>query len=50
MLELIEDLGMMYPTENSNYKVRYGIYKCECGIYKDLDKFTHTEYFFSLYL
>ena len=26
------------------------IYKGECGIYKDLDKFTHTEYFFSLYL
>ena len=29
---LIEDLGMMYPTESSKQKVRYGIYKCGfCG-------------------
>ena len=29
---LIEDLGMLYPTENSNHKVRFGIYKCGfCG-------------------
>ena len=29
---LIEDLGMMYPTENSKQKRRYGIYKCGfCG-------------------
>ena len=29
---LIEDLGMMYPTENSKKKFRYGIYKCGfCG-------------------
>ena len=25
---LIEDLGMMFPNENSKKKVRYGIYKC----------------------
>lgn len=29
---LVEDLGMIYPTENSKYKFRYGIYKCGfCG-------------------
>lgn len=29
---LVEDLGMMYPTENSKYKTRYGLYKCGfCG-------------------
>ena len=29
---LIEDLGLLYPTENSKYKFRYGIYKCGfCG-------------------
>ena len=29
---LIEDLGMMFPTENSNRKYRFGIYKCGfCG-------------------
>ena len=29
---LIEDLGMMFPTENSKHKVRFGIYKCGfCG-------------------
>ena len=31
-LILIEDLGTMYPTENSKKKARYGIYKCGfCG-------------------
>ena len=31
-LILIEDLGMMYPTKNSNHKSRFGIYKCGfCG-------------------
>ena len=29
---LIEDLGMMLPTENSKRKVRFGLYKCGfCG-------------------
>ena len=29
---LIEDLGMMFPTEKSKNKVRFGIYKCGfCG-------------------
>ena len=29
---LIEDLGMMYPTEKSKQKTRFGIYKCSfCG-------------------
>ena len=29
---LIEDLGMMYSTESSNKKYRFGIYKCGfCG-------------------
>ena len=31
MLELIEDLGMMYPTEKSKRKYRFGLYKCFCG-------------------
>lgn len=30
-LILLEDLGMHYPNETSNKKVRYGIYKCHCG-------------------
>lgn len=29
--ELIEDLGCLYPRENSNNKKHYGIYKCGCG-------------------
>jgi hypothetical protein len=29
---LIEDLGMKFPTEISKYKIRYGLYKCHCGI------------------
>ena len=29
---LIEDLGMMYPTENSKRRRRFGLYKCGfCG-------------------
>ena len=29
---LLEDLGLMYPTEKSKIKVRYGLYKCGfCG-------------------
>ena len=29
---LLEDLGMRYPTGNSNQKKRYGIYQCQyCG-------------------
>ena len=29
---LIEDLGMMYPAENSTRKYRYGLYECQyCG-------------------
>ena len=28
----IEDLGMLYPTENSTRKYRYGLYECQyCG-------------------
>lgn len=27
---LIEDLGMMFPREDSKQKARYGIYKCFC--------------------
>lgn len=27
-MKLIEDLGMLYPTENSNRKERFGIYEC----------------------
>ena len=30
-LILLEDLGMHYPNETSNKKVRYGISKCYCG-------------------
>ena len=30
-LILLEDLGMIYPTETSNKKRRYGLYKCVCG-------------------
>ena len=30
-LILLEDLGMIYPKENSKQKRRYGIYKCFCG-------------------
>lgn len=28
---LIEDLGYIKPKETSNYKKRYGIYRCFCG-------------------
>lgn len=28
---LLEDLGMKFPTENSNKKRRYGLFKCFCG-------------------
>ena len=28
---LLEDLGIKYPTVNSKVKVRYGLYRCECG-------------------
>jgi hypothetical protein len=29
---LIKNLGMMFPTENSKWKRRYGLYKCGfCG-------------------
>ena len=29
---LIKDLGMRYPMEKSNYKVRYGLFECQyCG-------------------
>lgn len=31
MLELIEDLGIQYPTEISKEKKRFGLYKCICG-------------------
>lgn len=31
MLELIEDFGYLYPTEKSNYKKRFGLFKCFCG-------------------
>ncbi len=30
-LLLLEDLGYLYPKENSKRKVKYGIYKCFCG-------------------
>lgn len=30
-LILIEDLGMMYPKEDSNRKLKFGLYKCFCG-------------------
>ena len=28
---LLQDLGMIYPTEKSKQKARYGLYKCYCG-------------------
>jgi hypothetical protein len=28
---LLKDLGLKYPTENSNYKKQFGIYLCHCG-------------------
>ncbi len=28
---LITDLGTKYPTEESKYKKRYGLYQCHCG-------------------
>jgi hypothetical protein len=31
MLILIKDLGMQYPKPTSKAKVRYGLYKCDCG-------------------
>lgn len=31
MVQLIQDLGLLYPMEKSNKKARYGIYKCFCG-------------------
>lgn len=30
-LVLLEDLGMLYPNENSKRKYRFGIYRCYCG-------------------
>lgn len=30
-LILLEDLGMIYPTKNSKFKYRYGLYMCYCG-------------------
>lgn len=30
-LILLDDLGMIYPTEKSKFKYRYGFYKCYCG-------------------
>ena len=30
-LVLLEDLGMLFATETSKLKARYGIYKCYCG-------------------
>lgn len=30
-LELVEDLGMLFPKPSSNNKVRFGIYSCHCG-------------------
>lgn len=30
-LVLIKDLGMQYPTQKSNVKTRFGLYKCVCG-------------------
>lgn len=33
-MKLIKDLGMMYPTENSKRKYRFGIYECEhCSVH-----------------
>ena len=31
ILELVFDLGMIFPTETSKNKYRYGLYKCFCG-------------------
>ena len=31
-LVLIEDLGMLYHTESSKKKYRFGLYKCYCGV------------------
>ena len=31
MLELIEDLGMLYPKLTSKQKSHFGLYKCICG-------------------
>ena len=31
MVQLIQDLGSLYPTLNSKHKARYGLYKCFCG-------------------
>jgi hypothetical protein len=31
MLELIQDLGQLFPTEKSKRKFRFGLYKCHCG-------------------
>lgn len=31
-LELIEDLGTLYPTETSKHRLRYGIFKCTCSV------------------
>ena len=28
---LLKDLGVMSPNVESNYKIRYGLYKCFCG-------------------
>ena len=30
-LVLIKDLGMLYPTQTSKQKSRYGLFKCFCG-------------------
>jgi hypothetical protein len=31
-MELIKDLGYLYPTETSKQKSKYGLYKCSCGV------------------
>jgi len=30
-MNLVRDLGMIYPTANSKQKSRYGMYLCSCG-------------------
>lgn len=30
-LVLIKDLGIIFPTKNSKFKCRYGLYMCYCG-------------------
>lgn len=35
-LTLIEDLGMIYATNKSKQKSRFGLYKCECGNIKKI--------------